>query len=89
MQCYEESIEDCAAALELDNSCLDAMVQGGKCYMELQEWDKAVRTPCTSVAYPYLKCGSVFEMRIQIQGIKFNKKRGNNGFEIYKVCSNF
>jgi tetratricopeptide (TPR) repeat protein len=42
MQRYEESIEDCGAALELDNSCLAAMVQRGKCYMELQEWDKAV-----------------------------------------------
>ena len=44
MQRYEESIQDCAAALELDNSCLAAMVQRGKCYMELHEWDKAVGT---------------------------------------------
>jgi hypothetical protein len=43
MQRYAESIEDCGAALELDNSCLAAMVQRGKSYMELQEWEKAVR----------------------------------------------
>jgi hypothetical protein len=42
MQRYAESIEDCGAALELDNSCLAAMVQRGKSYMELQEWEKAV-----------------------------------------------
>jgi len=29
--------------------------------------------------------GSVVKMQVRIQGIKFNKKVGNNGCKIYKV----
>jgi len=40
---YDRSIEDCVRALELDTTCLVAMVQRGKCYMAKKNWEQAVR----------------------------------------------
>ena len=60
MQRYEESIQDCGAALELDNSCLAAMVQRGKCYMELQEWDKAVSPTVKGTVSRDIFCSGFF-----------------------------
>lgn len=43
MKKFDESIEDCDKALELDSNCLAALLQRAKCYLEQKELEKAVR----------------------------------------------
>merc|ERR1719318_1985666 len=38
-----DCVADCEASLELDQGCLAAMLQRGKCHMENREWEQAVR----------------------------------------------
>lgn len=38
-----EAVSDCSAALELDPNYLKALMRRAKCYMDLQQYEEAVR----------------------------------------------
>ena len=39
----DSCVKDCEEALNLDQSCLAALLQRAKCHMETAEWEQAVR----------------------------------------------
>merc|ERR1719312_1959276 len=43
MKRLDVCVKDCEASLVLDQGCLAAMLQRGKCHMENKEWEQAVR----------------------------------------------
>ncbi|PNF39370.1 hypothetical protein B7P43_G13657 [Cryptotermes secundus] len=40
---FIEAVDDCSKALDLDENCRKALLQRAKCYMELRDFDKAVK----------------------------------------------